>query len=223
MVRSPIPTSCLQYLCAYMCVCRCVCICAYVNVYMCGDSVTLLSSFLLSSSSIGMTKAALEAMDGMNLFGEQGSLVSIIHVDPDAQYRNSVILNNLLPKESSSKETDASLLCISGYPAFAIDDPALRKKTEAKVKELLEVGIVHVTNFSIRYPSEFPAKDGHLWTPSPLTNRILYLVHIMEGDTWECLPFFHLTLLMKPDLSSLPPPSVLQVIKTGGGKGLQAS
>ena len=154
MVRSPIPTSCLQYLCAYMCVCRCVCICAYVNVYMCGDSVTLLSSFLLSSSSIGMTKAALEAMDGMNLFGEQGSLVSIIHVDPDAQYRNSVILNNLLPKESSSKETDASLLCISGYPAFAIDDPALRKKTEAKVKELLEVGIVHVTNFSISYPSE---------------------------------------------------------------------
>lgn len=151
--------------------CACVDVCVYVHtyvyVYMCGDSVTLLSSFLLSSSSIGMAKAALEAMDGMNLFGEQGSLVSIIHVDPDAQYRNSVILNNLLPKESSSKETDASLLCISGYPAFAIDDPALRKKTEAKVKELLEVGIVHVTNFSIRYLSEFPVKDGHPWTPSP--------------------------------------------------------
>ena len=93
-----------------------------------------------------MAKAALEAMNGLNLFGEQGSLVSTIHVDPDAQYRNCVILNNLLPKESSSKETDASLLCITGYPAFAIDDPALRKKTEARVKELLEVQYVCTCN-----------------------------------------------------------------------------
>lgn len=99
-----------------------------------------------------MAKAALEAMNGLNLFGEQGSLVSTIHVDPDAQYRNCVILNNLLPKESSSKETDASLLCITGYPAFAIDDPALRKKTEARVKELLEVHVCTYMQYS---------KDGY--------------------------------------------------------------
>ena len=86
-----------------------------------------------------MTKSALEAMNGINLFGDQGSSLSIIHVDPDAQYRNCVILNNLLPRESTSKETDASLLCITGYPAFAIDDQALCKKTEQRVKELLGV------------------------------------------------------------------------------------
>lgn len=91
------------------------------------------------TSSIGMTKSALEAMNGINLFGDQGSSLSIIHVDPDAQYRNCVILNNLLPRESTSKETDASLLCITGYPAFAIDDQVLCKKTEHRVKELLGV------------------------------------------------------------------------------------
>ena len=50
-----------------------------------------------------MAKAALEAMSGLNLFGEQGCPQSTIHVDPDAQYRNCVILNTLLPRESSSK------------------------------------------------------------------------------------------------------------------------
>lgn len=50
-----------------------------------------------------MAKAALEAMNGINLFGEQGSSQSTIHVDPDAQYRNCIIFNTLLPKESSSK------------------------------------------------------------------------------------------------------------------------
>ena len=90
-------------------------------------------------SSIGMTKAALEAMNGLNLFSTQGSSLSVIHVDPDAQYRNCVILSNLLPRESSSKETDASLLCITGFPAFAIDDPMLCQLTEAKTCEILEV------------------------------------------------------------------------------------
>ncbi len=91
-------------------------------------------------SSIGMAKAALQAMNGLNLFGSQGSSLSVIHVDPDAQYRNCVILNHLLPRESSSKETDASLLCITGYPAFAIDEPSLCKQTEQRACKILEVG-----------------------------------------------------------------------------------
>ncbi len=91
-----------------------------------------------------MAKAALEAMNGLNLFGSQGSSLSIIHVDPDAQYRNCVILNNLLPRESSSKETDASLLMISGYPAFSIDDTALRQRTEERTKQLLGVSTIIV-------------------------------------------------------------------------------
>ncbi len=86
-----------------------------------------------------MTKAALEAMNGLNLFGSQGSSLSVIHIDPDAQYRNGVILSNLLPRESSSKDTDVSLLCITGYPAFAIDDPALCQQTKQRVYEVLGV------------------------------------------------------------------------------------
>ena len=110
--------------------------CQFLQLTSHFDLCLILSPF---TSSIGMTKSALEAMNGINLFGDQGSSLSIIHVDPDAQYRNCVILNNLLPRESTSKETDASLLCITGYPAFAIDDQALCKKTEQRVKELLGV------------------------------------------------------------------------------------
>ena len=55
------------------------------------------------TSSIGMAKAALEALNGLNLFGEKGCPQSTIHVDPDAQYRNCLILNTLLPRESTSK------------------------------------------------------------------------------------------------------------------------
>ena len=112
--------------------------CVYV-FFLCKCRAQHFQSHSPLHSSIGLAKAALESMNRLNLFGDQGSSFSIIHVDPDAQYRNCVILNTLLPKESSSKESDASLLCITGYPAFSIDDPALCKRTEDRVKELCEV------------------------------------------------------------------------------------
>ena len=31
----------------------------------------------------------------------------------------------MLPRESSSKETDSGILSVIGFPAFAVDDPAL--------------------------------------------------------------------------------------------------
>ena len=54
-------------------------------------------------SSIGMVKAALEAINGCNLFGERGASWSVIFVDIDAHNRNRSIFETLLPKESSSK------------------------------------------------------------------------------------------------------------------------
>jgi len=45
----------------------------------------------------------------------------------------------LLPVASSSKVTDASLLTITGFPAFAVDDNELRSKTQATVIKHLEV------------------------------------------------------------------------------------
>ncbi|EDO46396.1 predicted protein [Nematostella vectensis] len=92
----------------------------------------------LSHRSIGMAKAALETINGFNLYGGQGTSSSVIYVDPDAHNRNSTILHSLLPVASSSKVTDASLLMITGFPCFAVDDDTLRKKTQALVLEKLE-------------------------------------------------------------------------------------
>jgi hypothetical protein len=50
-----------------------------------------------------MAKAALEAINGCNLFGDKGSSWSVIYVDIDAHNRNRSIFETLLPRESSSK------------------------------------------------------------------------------------------------------------------------
>lgn len=62
-------------------------------------------TFLSTTSSIGMAKAALEAINGCNLFGEKGASWSVIFVDIDAHNRNRSIFETLLPRESSSKVT----------------------------------------------------------------------------------------------------------------------
>ncbi|MDA0268640.1 MAG: glycoside hydrolase family 15 protein, partial [Cyanobacteria bacterium] len=79
----------------------------------------------LNTSSVGMAKAALEALDGLNLFGVRGGQASVIHVLPDEVARARVILESLLPRESGSKEIDAAVLSIISYPAFAVENPAL--------------------------------------------------------------------------------------------------
>ena len=52
----------------------------------------------VSASSIGMAKAALEAVNGFNLFGDRGSNYSVIYADIDAHNRNRSIFETLLPK-----------------------------------------------------------------------------------------------------------------------------
>ncbi|MGR9114592.1 MAG: glycoside hydrolase family 15 protein [Gammaproteobacteria bacterium] len=92
----------------------------------------------LNASSIGMAKAALEALSGFNLFGKDGGQASVIHVIDDDIARTRITLESLLPRESISKETDSAMLSITGFPAFAIDNPALRAETEAIIREKLE-------------------------------------------------------------------------------------
>lgn len=57
----------------------------------------------IHASSIGIAKAALEAINGCNLFGEKGASWSVIYVDIDAHNRNRSIFETLLPRASSSK------------------------------------------------------------------------------------------------------------------------
>ncbi len=87
----------------------------------------------LNASSVALAKAALEALDGFDLYGAHGSQRSVIHVVPDDVARAGVVLASLLPRESASKEIDAALLAAVGFPAFAVDDDALRDRTRADV------------------------------------------------------------------------------------------
>jgi phosphorylase kinase alpha/beta subunit len=92
----------------------------------------------LNASSIGMAKAALEALSGFNLFGKEGGQASVVHVISDDIARTRITLESLLPRESISKEADSAVLSITGFPAFAVDNQAIRARTEAIICEKLE-------------------------------------------------------------------------------------
>ncbi len=87
----------------------------------------------INASSVGMAKAALQALDGFNLFGKDASPRAVIHTVTDAVSLARNTLTGLLPRESLSKEVDAALLSIIGYPAFAIGDQALVDKTRNEI------------------------------------------------------------------------------------------
>lgn len=63
-----------------------------------------------------MAKSALEAINGCNLFGEKGASWSVVYVDIDAHNRNRSIFETMLPRESSSKGVDASLIPTLSFP-----------------------------------------------------------------------------------------------------------
>ncbi|NMG19728.1 glycoside hydrolase family 15 protein [Brasilonema bromeliae] len=92
----------------------------------------------LNASSIGMAKAALEAINGLDLFGVHGCQASVIHALPDEIARARITLESLLPRESSSKEIDAALLSVISFPAFAVEDVELRERTRNDIINKLE-------------------------------------------------------------------------------------
>lgn len=92
----------------------------------------------IHASSIGMAKSALEAINGCNLFGDKGASWSVIYVDIDAHSRNRSIFETLLPRESSSKNTDASLLATISWPSFATHDDILYTNTKMKMLNKLK-------------------------------------------------------------------------------------
>src|SRR5688572_3943300 len=59
----------------------------------------------INASSVGMAKAALEALSGFNLFGARGSQESVVHVAPDNIALANLTLLSMLPRESNTKET----------------------------------------------------------------------------------------------------------------------
>ena len=104
----------------------------------------------LSSSSVGSVKAALTAIDGFNLYGNNGANWSTIYVDPDAFSRNQRTLEALLPRESNSKFTDASLLPTLLWPCFAAN-----RNNKKTVDALSRIDTLSRSNGHIRFN-----KDG---------------------------------------------------------------
>lgn len=105
----------------------------------------------INASSVGMAKAALEAMDGLE-FAIEGR--GPIQVPGDDIARARETLHVLLPGESASKETDAALLAVVGWPAFAIDDKVTIAHTRGRILDRL----------AGRYGCKRFLRDGHQTT-----------------------------------------------------------
>ncbi|MBD2040901.1 glycoside hydrolase family 15 protein [Microcoleus sp. FACHB-672] len=128
----------------------------------------------LNASSIGMAKAALEAINGLNLFGVRGSQASVIHVLPDEIARARMTLESLLPRESLSKEIDAALLSIISFPAFAVENLDLMNRTRTDI----------INKLQGKYGCKRFLRDGHQ-TVLEDTKRLHY-------EPWELKQFEHI-------------------------------
>ncbi|XP_037000754.2 phosphorylase b kinase regulatory subunit beta isoform X3 [Artibeus jamaicensis] len=141
----------------------------------------------LHSSSVGLAKAALEAINGFNLFGSQGCSWSVIFVDLDAHNRNRQTLCSLLPRESRSHNTDAALLPCISYPAFALDDEALFMQTLDKV----------VRKLKGKYGFKRFLRDGYRTSLEDPNRRYYKPAEIKLFDGIECeFPIFFLYMMI---------------------------
>jgi len=115
----------------------------------------------LNASSIGMAKAAMEAVNELDLFGARGGPTSVIHVLADEAQKCQAVLQSMLPRESNTKEVDAALLSIIGFPAFAVDDPELIKHTRTTVQEKLQgrYGFKRFLRDGYKTPKEDPSRE----------------------------------------------------------------
>ncbi|MFZ9621847.1 MAG: glycoside hydrolase family 15 protein, partial [Prochlorococcaceae cyanobacterium] len=90
-----------------------------------------------NASSIGLVKAALEALEGLDLYGPHGDGSATLVIPHDAIVRLRRALRGLLPRESASKEVDSACLAVIGYPAWAVEDPQLVERTRSKIRSEL--------------------------------------------------------------------------------------
>ncbi|XP_073998061.1 probable phosphorylase b kinase regulatory subunit alpha isoform X2 [Rhodnius prolixus] len=141
----------------------------------------------LNASSIGMAKAALEAMNELDLFGARGGPSSVIHVLTDEAQKCRAVLQSMLPRESSSKELDSGLLSVISFPAFAVDDPQLIDITRNAI----------VTKLMGKYGCKRFLRDGYK-TPREDPSRLYYEPNELQiFENIECeWPLFFCYLLI---------------------------
>ncbi|CAG9825330.1 unnamed protein product [Phaedon cochleariae] len=149
----------------------------------------------IHASSIGLAKAALEAINGCNLFGEKGASWSVVYVDIDAHNRNRSIFETLLPRESCSKDVDSSLLTTISFPGFATHEEMLYHETKNKI----------VSNLKGNYGFKRFIRDGFK-TEIEDTNRKYYEKgEIKNFGNLECeWPLFYIFMIIDGVFKSLP-------------------
>lgn len=148
----------------------------------------------VNASSVGMVKAALEAMSGLPLLGKEAGQRGVIHVVQDEIARCRTTLENLLPRESLSKEVDAACLSVIGYPAFAVEKADLVTRTRQRIldklsgpwgcKRFLRDG--HQTALEdphrLHYEAEELRNFEHIESEWPLFYAFLYLDALFADD-----------------------------------------
>uniref|UniRef100_A0A8C0WI76 Phosphorylase b kinase regulatory subunit n=1 Tax=Castor canadensis TaxID=51338 RepID=A0A8C0WI76_CASCN len=129
----------------------------------------------LHSSSVGLAKAALEAINGFNLFGNQGCSWSVIFVDLDAHNRNRQTLCSLLPRESRSccPAPMHHLSCI------CLDDEVLFSQTLDKV----------IRKLKGKYGFKRFLRDGYRTSLEDPNRRYYKPAEIKLFDGIECKTF----------------------------------
>jgi phosphorylase kinase alpha/beta subunit len=135
-----------------------------------------------NASSIGLVKAALEALDGIDLYGPHGDGSCALVIPHDAIVRLRRALIGLLPRESASKEVDSACLAVIGYPAWAVDDPALVERTRAKIRAELG-GAYGYKRFR---------RDGHQTVVEDVSRLHYEREELAQFEHIECeWPLFH--------------------------------
>lgn len=141
----------------------------------------------IHASSIGFAKSALEAINGCNLFGEKGASWSVVYVDIDAHNRNRSIFETMLPRESSSKGVDASLIPTLSFPAFASHEERLVDMTKKNVVTRLR-GSRGFKRFS---------RDGYLSKIEDKSRRFYNRGEIKDFEGYECeWPLFYIYMII---------------------------
>ncbi|XP_043952965.1 phosphorylase b kinase regulatory subunit alpha, skeletal muscle isoform isoform X5 [Gambusia affinis] len=149
----------------------------------------------INASSIGTAKAALEALDKLNLFGAKGGPGSVVHALADDIQHCQSILTSMLPRASISKEIDAGVLAIITYPAFAVEDMSIVNMTKEEI----------ISKLQGRYGCCRFLRDGHR-TPREDPNRLYYeSAELKLFENIECeWPLFWTYLILDGIFSNSP-------------------
>ncbi|MBD2422271.1 phosphorylase kinase [Cyanobium sp. FACHB-13342] len=129
-----------------------------------------------NASSIGLVKAALESLEGLDLFGPHGDGSCCLVIPHDAIVRLRRALRSLLPRESASKEVDSACLSVIGYPAWAVEDPQLSQRTRAKIR----------TELGGTYGYKRFRRDGHQTVVEDHTRLHYEREELAEFEHLEC-------------------------------------